>query len=231
MRTVRHVVFALALLALPSAAHAQMAKVVSVCDAGPLPGYVVGQSVPLTVDPNGKNCSSATLSGGTSAVQYNTVPPTMTNGSSGPPQSDVNGNTKVNVVNSNPNGLAAMANSSPVVVAQTSHASTAALGTSLLVKASAGNLFGYYCNAIAGAATGYCIAYNSATVPAANSALTGSLVLDNCYLDGTAAGCSLSRIPASIAYSAGIVILISSAVTPFTYTTGTDTGFIAADFN
>ena len=36
--------------------------------------------------------------------------------------------------------------------------------------------------------------------------------------------------PVPVAYSTGIVILLRSAVTPFTYTTGTDTGFISADY-
>ena len=107
-----------------------------------------------------------------------------------------------------------------------SHAHVTSLGTSLVVKASAGNLLGFYCNAITGGAAGYCIAYNAASAPS-TGALTGASVLDSCYFDGTAGGCSLSRIPTSIAASTGIVILLSSASTPFTYTTGTDTGFIA----
>ena len=110
-----------------------------------------------------------------------------------------------------------------------SHAHVTSLGTSLVVKASAGNLLGFYCNAITGGATGYCIAYNATSAPS-TGALTGASVLDSCYFDGTAGGCSLSRIPTSIAASTGIVILLSSASTPFTYTTGTDTGFIAAEY-
>jgi hypothetical protein len=60
--------------------------------------------------------------------------------------------------------------------------------------------------------------------------LTGTLVLDFCYFDTTARGCSLSRIPLAANYSAGITILLTSAVTPYTYTTGTDTGAISADY-
>jgi hypothetical protein len=109
------------------------------------------------------------------------------------------------------------------------HASTSALGTSLVVKASPGNLFAYNCTAITGGAAGYCIAYNATTAPS-TGALTGTLVLDFCYFDTTARGCSLSRIPLAANYSAGITILLTSAVTPYTYTTGTDTGAISADY-
>jgi len=125
-------------------------------------------------------------------------------------------------------GVATPANSSPVVQATATHASVTALGTSLVAKASAGNLLGFYCSAITGGAAGYCIAYNGTTAPG-TGALTGANVLDSCYFSTSAQGCSLSRIPSGVAYSTGIVILVSSAVTPFTYTTGVDTAFIAAD--
>lgn len=111
----------------------------------------------------------------------------------------------------------------------TNHASTTALGTSLLVKTIAGALLGFNCTGIAGAAAGFCVAYNSATVPS-TGALTGAQVLDFCYFDTTARGCSLSRLPMAASYSNGIVILITSAASPYTYTTGTDTGAISADF-
>jgi hypothetical protein len=110
-----------------------------------------------------------------------------------------------------------------------SHASVTALGNSLVVKASAGNLYGFNCSAIAGAAAGNCIAYNGSSVPG-TGALTGANVLDSCNFDTTTKGCSLSRIPLPINYSTGIVILVSSAASPFTYTTGTDTAFISADY-
>jgi len=110
-----------------------------------------------------------------------------------------------------------------------SHASTTALGTSLVAKASAGNLYGYNCSAITGGSAGYCIAYNGTAAPS-TGALTGSLVLDFCYHDTTARGCSLSRIHMGVQYSAGIVILETSAATPYTYTTGTNTAAISADY-
>ena len=109
------------------------------------------------------------------------------------------------------------------------HASVSALGTSLLVKSLPGRLFGFNCTAITGGAAGYCVAYNSATVPS-TGALTGANVLDVCFFAASAAGCSLSRIPNSAYYPTGIVILVTSATTPFTYTTGTDTAYISADF-
>jgi hypothetical protein len=109
------------------------------------------------------------------------------------------------------------------------HASTSALGTSLVAKASAGDLFGFNCTAITGGAAGYCVAYNAASAPGTGS-LTGASVLDFCYFDTTARGCSLSRIPLAAAYSTGITILLTSAASPYTYTTGTDTGAISADY-
>jgi hypothetical protein len=113
--------------------------------------------------------------------------------------------------------------------AATNHAATTALGTSLVAKATPGSLLGFNCTGIAGGAAGFCIAYNGTAAPG-TGALTGSLVLDWCYFDTSARGCSLSRIPMAAFYSAGIVILMTSATTPYTYTTGTDTGAISADF-
>lgn len=110
-----------------------------------------------------------------------------------------------------------------------SHASTTALGTSLVAKATPGNLYAFNCTGIVGAAAGYCIAYNGTAAPGAG-ALTGANVLDFCFMDTTAKGCSLSRIPMAANYSAGIVVLISSAASPYTYTTGVLTGAITADF-
>jgi hypothetical protein len=109
------------------------------------------------------------------------------------------------------------------------HASTTALGTSLVAKASAGNLYAYNCTGIAGGSAGYCIAYNGSSAPS-TGALTGANVLDFCYYDTTARGCSLSRIPLAANYSTGIVILVSSATSPYTYTTGVNTAAISADF-
>jgi hypothetical protein len=99
-----------------------------------------------------------------------------------------------------------------------------------VAKASPGNLSAFNCTAITGGAAGYCIAYNGTAAPG-TGALTGSLVLDSCYIDTTAKGCSLSHLPNSIALNTGIVILLTSAATPLTYTTGVDTGYIEADYN
>lgn len=110
-----------------------------------------------------------------------------------------------------------------------SKASTTALGTSLVVKASAGNLYGINCTGIAGAAAGYCIVYNGTAAPS-TGALTGANVLDFCYFDTTARGCSINYIPIGTQYSTGIVVLLSSAASPYTWTTGTDTGGITAAY-
>ena len=129
----------------------------------------------------------------------------------------------------NGNGAATPLNSAPVVNAVMSHASTTALAASLAVSKTAGShLADFYCTAITGGSAGFCVAYNAA-VPSAG-ALTGNLVLDFCYFDTTARGCSLSRLPNSIVYSADISILVTSNASPYIYTTGTDTAAIAADY-
>jgi hypothetical protein len=133
-------------------------------------------------------------------------------------------------------GPAADTASVPAVLSPTSSAtsavsgaSTTALGTSLVAKASAGNLYGFNCTGVTGGAAGYCIVYNGTTAPS-TGALTGANVLDFCYFDTTARGCSLGRHPMAKNYSTGIVVLVSSAVTPYTYTTGTDTAAISVDY-
>ena len=109
-----------------------------------------------------------------------------------------------------------------------SKASTTALGTSLVIKNAAGSLYGAYTTGITGGAAGYLILYNGTSAPS-TGALTGANVLDSCYFSG-AAGCSISYIPMPVAYSTGIVALVSSAATPYTYTTGTDTGMIVGTY-
>ena len=109
------------------------------------------------------------------------------------------------------------------------HASTTALAAALSAKTSAGDLMGFNCSGITGGAAGFCVAYNAASTPGAG-ALTGALVLDFCQFDTTARGCSLGRAPSQVAYNAGIQILVTSAASPYTYTTGTDTAAISADY-
>lgn len=111
-----------------------------------------------------------------------------------------------------------------------SHVSSASLVSSQVIKGAAGDLLGFICTSITGNAAGYCIAYNNATAPAPG-ALTAAKVLDTCAFQANSPnGCAFSRIPAEIAYSAGITILVTTATDPLTYTTGTATAFITADF-
>ena len=143
---------------------------------------------------------------------------------------NANGCPYAQIANASTPGAAASSASSPVTLPALAHTSVTSLGTSLVAKAAAGNLNSFNCTAITGGAAGFCIAYNGTTAPS-TGALTGANVLDSCYFDTTARGCSLAHINGSVAFSTGIVILVSSAVTPFTYTTGTDTAFISADTN
>lgn len=115
--------------------------------------------------------------------------------------------------------------------ASLTHASSQSLGTSLVVEANPNHVLSAFgCTAITGGAAGFCVAYSGATVPG-TGALTAANVIDYCWFPTTAQGCSFSRIPLGAIYQAGIVILLTSAASPFTYTTGTDTGALWADYN
>jgi len=104
------------------------------------------------------------------------------------------------------------------------HVAVAALSSSLIAKAASGSLYGFNCSAITGGAPGYCVAIAAASAPSNGAAITP---LDACYFSSVA-GCSLLRnLPAN--YSGGIVILVTSAASPFTDTNTTDTAFISGD--
>lgn len=109
------------------------------------------------------------------------------------------------------------------------HAATSAVTNNLIIKASSGILFGFNCTAISGGTAGFCIAYN-ATTPGAPGALIGTQVLDSCFFDTTARGCSLSHLDHAVSYSNGIIIIMTTASTPFTWTSGSANGFISADY-
>lgn len=154
-----------------------------------------------------------------------TAAPTYTTSTYNPLSLDLDGNLRVVTATNSTQTIAPTSDAADAL----SHASTTALGTSLVAKASAGNLYGFNCSAITGGSAGFCIAYNGSSPPG-TGALTGANVLDFCFFSSTAQGCSLSRIPMAVNYGTGIVILISTAATPYTYTTGTATGAITADY-
>lgn len=109
------------------------------------------------------------------------------------------------------------------------HASNNSLTNNLTVKTARGALVNYNCTAITGGSAGFCVAYDSAFVPP-TGALSGANVIDVCYFDTSARGCSFARLSAGPDYVNGIQILVTTAATPFTYTTGTATAFIEADY-
>lgn len=196
--------FLFTLAATAANAQSSTATVVATCGTPPLT-YTAGQSYAITMDTTGKLCSNSAGGGSqpvTGTVGIDQTTPGSTNGVVVTPATTATG--------------------------ALSHASTTALATSLVAKATPGNLFGYNCSAIAGTGTGMCIVYNATAAPAPG-ALTGSLVLDFCYISGPG-GCSLNRIPMAVNYSAGITVLLSSAASPYTYTTGVLTGAITADY-
>lgn len=107
-----------------------------------------------------------------------------------------------------------------------SHIATAALANSLVVKAGPGSLYNVNCTSVAGNAAGYCVVINATVAPS-----TGAIVpVDFCYI-ANAGGCSLWHTGGPLNFSTGIVVLITTASSPYTYTTGTDTAAIGVDFN
>lgn len=106
------------------------------------------------------------------------------------------------------------------------HAVTGALADSLVIKASAGNFYSVNATAITGGAAGYLVVVNATAAPA----LGAITPLDFCYFAAGSGGCSLSHGNIPINYSTGIVALITSAATPYTYTTGVDTAAISGDY-
>lgn len=99
--------------------------------------------------------------------------------------------------------------------------------TSLVLKASATTATGgvkYFHGENATAAGGYCILYNGTAAPG-TGALTAANVLAFQLLPASGF-CDWSATSIPIAASTGAVVLISSAATPFTYTTGVITASI-----
>jgi hypothetical protein len=195
-------------------------------------------SIPAGTNLIGKFGIDQTAPGTTNAVSATNFPATVATGTGaqGSTVPRVTVATDTATIAGSAPGPAADSASVPSVLSPTasatsanSHAGTTALGTSLVAKASAGNLYAFNCTGVAGGAAGYCIVYNGTTVPS-TGALTGANVLDFCYFDTTARGCSLNRIPIPVNYSTGIVVLVSSAASPYTYTTGVDTAAITADY-
>jgi hypothetical protein len=97
--------------------------------------------------------------------------------------------------------------------------------TSLVLKASATAGGVKYFHAENGTTTaGYCILYNGTTAPS-TGALTAANVLAFQLLPASGY-CDVERDNVPVAASTGAVVLLSSASTPFTYTTGAITGSI-----
>ena len=101
-----------------------------------------------------------------------------------------------------------------------------AVGASLIGKASAGNLYGFNVKAIDGAVAQKVLLLNSATVPA-----DGAVVPIKAY-DLPAAGELTREFKKPIRFSTGIVMVLSSAVTPYTKTlqaTAANYGYMSLD--
>lgn len=107
-----------------------------------------------------------------------------------------------------------------------SHAVTSALAATLVVKASAGNLYSVNATAITGGLAGYLVLVNLTAAPS-----TGAITpIDFCYFAANSAGgCSLAHGTLPINFGTGIVALVTTAASPYTYTAGA-TAAISGDY-
>lgn len=147
---------------------------------------------------------------------YNTTPPTLTNGNPGMVQCSSTG-----FLGTGGGG----GGFTPTPVAPTVSPSGAV--TSLVLKNSPtsnpGGVTRYHAEN-ASATIGYCVLYNATAAPAPG-ALTAGLVLDF-QLFPANGYCDVDHTLQPVAASVGAVVLLTSAATPFTYTTGAITGSI-----
>jgi len=165
--------------------------------------------LPPLVGPNGIACA------------YNTVLPTLTNLNAGWVQCDSAGRLLIDTAGSG--STVTIAGATPA----TPTVSTTGAVTSLVLKASPTSSPGgvsYFHAENATTTNGYCILYNGTTAPS-TGALTAANVLAFQLLPASG-WCDVDRSALPIAASTGAVVLLSSATTPFTYTTGVITGSI-----
>lgn len=99
-----------------------------------------------------------------------------------------------------------------------------ALEATHVISTSKAGLCGVYA-ANSTATPGWLVVYNATTAPG-DGALTGALVLDAIPLPANGVASINYYGGPPKAYSIGITVILTSAVTPFTKTTGVITGFI-----
>lgn len=194
------------------------------------PTYTTAQSSPLSLDTAGNlrvNVVTGGGSGGTSSsfsatfpatgtasgAEYLTSAPTLTNGQMVAFQTDVNGNLKTNVVNTNANGRAVVANSSPVVsVAAASTAAEVAPNntTAVVVKGSAGTLFGVQLAGL-GSAPAYVKIYNAATATCGSGTPVKRLMIPAAATAANGAGSNVTFGP-GLAMSTGITYCVTTGI-------------------
>lgn len=104
---------------------------------------------------------------------------------------------------------------------------TTSLAATLVVKAAPGTLYSVYATNLTGGTSGYLVLYNATAAPTPG-ALTGALVLDCVPFNSLGeAIVSYQGYPAKT-FDKGIVALVTSATTCYTYTTGVLTAYISA---
>jgi hypothetical protein len=156
-----------------------------------------------------------------------TAAPTYTTAQTDPFSCDTSGNVRVNVTNTNANGQATMANSSPVVIASnqsnvpviniptgtSGNALTAvtcgSAVSSCVIKNAAGNFYGVYAECTSAC---WLMVFNSASAPSngATTAGTASGNLVECVDIAANSSRSITYPVLSVNYSVGVTAVISS---------------------
>lgn len=147
-------------------------------------------------------------------AQYNATPLTVTDTRYQSLQSDVNGFLKVNVTNTNPNGRATAANSSPVVpvaAASTAGAIQPNNTTAVVVKASAGTLFGVQLGNI-GSSTAYLKIYNATSATCGSGTPVKRLIIPKAATAADGAGSNVT-FGSGLAMSTGITYCVTTGIT------------------
>lgn len=195
------------------------------------PTYTTAQTSPLSLDTAGNlrvNVVTGGGAGGTSSTfnatfpstgtaaggEYLTSAPTLTTGQMVALQTDINGNLKTNVVNTNANGRTTAANSSPVVsvaAASTAGAIAANNTTAVVVKGSAGTLFGVQVYGI-GSAPAYLKIYNAATATCGSGTPVKRLMIPAASTAANGAGSNVTFGP-GLAMGTGITYCVTTGIT------------------
>lgn len=144
---------------------------------------------------------------------YNSTPITLTNGQGAAVQCNASGYPNVVVTNTNANGRATAANSSPVVpvaAASTAGAIQPNNTTAVVVKGSAGTLFGIQLGGI-GSAPAYVKIYNATSATCGSGTPVKRLIIPAAATAANGAGSNITFSP-GLAFSTGITYCVTTGI-------------------